>query len=180
VTRRVRSRTASAAVVAASFTALLAVLGWLAPGWFVGSAGAVIGGGAVAVCVAGVTVLAGRCARWSQAAELAGLLAASVPGAAPPGVPARCGTPVRLHQPRTGLQRWSRPRLPAHLVPIRAAGGPLAAGHAVVVHPRPDALLLDPEDSIEVHALGRRGPFLIVRTADRAVFAADRWVFSLA
>jgi hypothetical protein len=70
--------------------------------------------------------------------------------------------------------------LPAHLLPVRTADGPLAEGRAVLVHSRSDSLLPGPGDNIEVHALGTRGPFLILRLSDRAVFPADCWVLSVA
>ena len=188
-TRRVLRRTAAVTGTAAGLTVLLAVLGFLAPDWFVGVVGATIGGCAVALCAAGTAVIARRATLWSRTVRLARSLAGeraddgpSIDGAGPhgPGVPARCGAPIRLHRPGSGLQIWSRRRLPAHLLPVRTATGPLASGRAVIVHPRPDSLLPGPGDRIEVHALGRRGPFLLLRPDDGAVFAADCWVLSVA
>ena len=188
-TRRVMRRTTAATGIAGAITILLAVLGFLAPGWFVGLVGASIGGCAIALCAAGTVVLARRTALWSRAARLARALAdghatggtvTDAIGLRGPGATARCGEPIRLHRPGAGLQMWSRRRLPTQLLPVRADSGPLASGRAVIVHPRPDSLLPGPGDSIEIHAMGRRGPFLILRPDDGAVFAADCWVLSVA
>ena len=195
VVRRVRRRTAGAAVGAGVLAVALAALGWGWPGWFAGAAGAVIGGCAVLACAAGAAMLARRAVLWSRA----GLLVARVGRGEPPdpgagsasgsggisdssgssGSVASCGPAVPLRRSLPGAFRVRRNGLPASVLPLRARSGPLAEGRAVIVHPRTDQLLPRPGDSIEVHALGPRGPFLIVRAGDGAVFAADGWTLSL-
>jgi hypothetical protein len=177
VPARVRNRTAGAAASLLVLSGILAALGWGWPGGLSGAAGAVIGAVVIAVLVVAAGILLRRAALWARAARLAARVFDDPVTAG--GLPAVLGTPVSLHPVRPGTPpiRAGR-RLRASVLPIRTVGGPLSGGRAVLVHARPDSLLPRPEDSIRVHALGSRGPFLLCRSADGVVFAADCWSFS--
>lgn len=177
VPARLRNRTALAAVALLLLAGVLAALGWGWPGGLTGAAGTVIGAVVVAAPTFGAAVLGRRALLWGRATRLsAGLTDGPVTAA---GLPTVCGSPVPLHPARPGTPpiRTGR-RLRAYVMPVRTVTGPLSGGQAVLVHARSDSLLPRPEDSIDVHALGRRGPFLLHRPEDGGVFAADRWLFS--
>lgn len=204
VPQRVRTRTAIAAGVPATVGGLLALFGWGWPGWFRGPAGLVIGLCAVGACAATAAVLFRRAVLWGHAMRLSARLTQAQPGdVADPArplsgggtgdstdirprgtrsvdrLPAVCGAAVPLHRLRPGTTRLlTGRRLRTHVMPLRTVSGVLADGDAVLLHPRLDASLPRPEDRIEVHPLGLRGPFLLLRPEDGAIFAADRWLFS--
>lgn len=91
-------------------------------------------------------------------------------------VTAACGDPTPLHSGRGTIPLLRRQRqFPPHVLPLRTVTGPLASGFAVIVHGRPDRALPERDDRISAWVYGPRGPILIGRHADGAVFAADRW-----
>lgn len=184
VLRRVHRRTARASVAPAAVGLALALTGWGWPGWFEGAGGAVIGVAAVTLCALAAVLLARRARLWAAAVRAAAAWHADGTGDDGTGSPpaawatAVCGEPQPMFRPgRSALWRRAR-RYPAHIVALRAAAGPLAAGAAVTVHGRSDGLLPDRGDSFRVHAVSERGPFLLGRPADGALFAADRWIFT--
>lgn len=179
---RVRTRTAVAGALLLIPALLIGWTGWGWPGWLDGAAGVAFGGVLVAVLVAGAAMLLRRAVLWTRAAALAARLTSGAPSP-PVDAPASgqaphatVGPSVPLHATRPGAPL--RRRLPAQVLPIRAASGPLGRGRAVTVHMRSDSLLPRPGDSIAVHVLGTRGPFLLRRDSDGAIFAADSWLFS--
>lgn len=180
---RLSRRTAAAAILPLTVGVLLVLTGWLWPHWFTGRTGSLIGGLAAALLLLATGVLLRRARRWGRAALasaswsrdcLAGEVSA---GSMPPGwVKAVCGEPVPLHSGRGSIPLVRRQRrFASWVLPLKTAGGSLAAGHAVVVHARPDGAMLARGDPIQVLALQPRGPILIGRLDDGAVFAADRW-----
>lgn len=184
VLRRVRRRTARAAAVPASVGVALALTGWGWPGWFTRTTGAVIGIAMVALCGLAAAVIARRSQLWSTADRCAAAwsdAAADLRGAAistAGWVAAACGAPQPLFRP-SGTALWRRVRrFPAHVVALRAAAGPLATGEAVTVHGRPDGLLPSSGDALCVFVVAARGPYLVGRPVDGALFVADRWTFT--
>ncbi|MEO7124530.1 MAG: hypothetical protein ABI382_08215 [Nakamurella sp.] len=183
VSARVGKRTISAGVLPAVVAAALAITGWAWPGWFAGSAGTTFGMIAVALAVLAAAVLLRRSRMWVRAGRDARVWAEQwdvgeiSPRAAVDGwVKAVCGAPAPLYLGRGSVPMFRRRRkLAPTILPLRTASGPLAAGHAVVVHARADGAALTQKDQIVVKALGARGPILIGRIDDGAVFAADRW-----
>jgi hypothetical protein len=177
VPARLRTRTALAGAGLLLLAGILAALGWGWPGGLTGAAGTVIGAVVVAAPTVGAALLVRRAVLWGRANRMSSRLTGDPVTAT--GLPAVCGSPVPLHPVRPGTPpiRTGR-RLRASVMPVRTVTGPLSGGQAVLVHARSDSLLPRPEDSIDVHALGRRGPFLLHRSEDGVVFAADRWLFS--
>lgn len=183
VCARVGKRTASASLIPAFVAAALAFTGWAWPGWSVGATGIVIAVVAVAAAVFGTVVLVRRSRLWAQAEREARKWeaqwsAGGVSEQSPPEgwVRAVCGAPAPLFRGRGAVPMLRRTRTLAPVVlPLRTASGPLAAGHAVVVHARSDGAVLEEQARILVRTVQRRGPILIGRVDDGALFAADRW-----
>lgn len=97
---------------------------------------------------------------------------AKPPRSAPVGVPAQIGNPLPLHRSRPGQP--IRRRHSALVVPITAELPGLAGGRSLTVHGRSDRIELAAGDPVEVVSLaGPKGPFLLYRPGDGAVFAAD-------
>lgn len=180
---RLRRRTATAAVIPLACAAALAVSGWVWPAWFAGTDGVVLGGLAVALCLFAAGVLLHRARRWHQAraeadAWVRGWAEATVSARLVPAgwAKAVCTTGVPLHSGRGAIPMLRRERrFRSGVLPLKAVSGPLAAGVAVVVHARRDGDMPKRGDQIQVVALRPRGPILIGRLDDGAVFAADRW-----
>lgn len=181
VSARLRRRTAMAGVAPVTVGVVLAVTGWVLPGWLIGPVGAAVGVLLLILVAAAAGVLFRRAGLWAAAEAAATQWAERWSGdaahAAPDGwVTAVCGAPAPLHAGRGAIPMFRRARrLPAVVLPLRAVSGPLAAGDAVVVHARRDGATPAHGDRLQVQALRPRGPILIGRLEDGAVFAADRW-----
>jgi hypothetical protein len=183
VLRRLTRRTAAAAAGPVVCAAALAVSGWGWPAWLSGLGGSVLGLIAVALCLLAAGVLLGRARRWRAAqadadAWVRGWAAGAVSARAVPDgwAKAVCATGVPLHSGRGAIPMLRRERrFRSGVLPLKAVAGPLAAGQAVVVHARADEAMPKRGDQIQVRALQPRGPILIGRLEDGAVFAADRW-----
>lgn len=161
---------------------LTAVTAWGWPAWGTDGAGLVIAVLTAAVFVAAVMVMVGRARRWMRVRPVAASWAGTAGGGAPGDdrtgwVAAVCGPPTSLHA-GSGRIPMVRPhrRFPAVVLPLRTVEGPLVAGVGVVVHGRRDLAVPAAGDDIRVHVSHPRGPFLIARRSDGAIFAADRWI----
>lgn len=180
---RVRRRTAAAAVVPLTLGVLLVLTGWFWPGWLKHQSGFFIGGLVVALVLLAAGALLRRAGWWESAAlEAATWTRACVAGEVSPSCllpgwsKAVCGTPVPLHSGRGSIPLVRRRRrFASWVLPLKTADGPLAAGYAAVVHARSDGAMPERGDRIQVLTLRPRGPILIGRLDDGAVFAADRW-----
>lgn len=180
---RIRRRTAAASLLPLAAGAGLAAAAWWRPGSVAGRGGIFLAALAVAFLALAAVMLLRRARWWAAAAgQVDGWTqewaagAVSAAGAPPGWVTAVCGAPVPLHPGKGAIPLLRRQRrLPPCVLPLRTASGPLAAGRAVVVHARRDGALPARGDQIQVWALAPRGPILIGRLADGAVFAADRW-----
>jgi hypothetical protein len=179
VLSRMRRRTAGAGVIPLVCAIVLAGSGWFWPAWFSGSAGTLLGGLVVVLLLSATAVLLRRASLWRQAEAESETWVSAWAGAdraVPDWVKAVCGEPTPLFAGRGAIPMLRRERrFPSRVLPVRTASGPLAAGFAVVVHARTDGAFPAPSDRIRVLALQPRGPILIGRLDDGAVFAADRW-----
>lgn len=184
---RLRRRTGAAAVLPLVCAAVLAVSGWMWPAWLRGGGGLVFGALAVAVCLLAAGVLLKRarrwrgaraaCDDWAQGWVNGAVSARSVPAG---WVKAVCTSGVPLHSGRGTVPMLRRERrYRSRVLPLKAVSGPLAAGEAVVVHARPDGAMPGRGDQLQVRVLHPRGPILIGRLEDGAVFAADRWSLAM-
>lgn len=183
VIARVRRRTSVAASLPMTAGLLLALTGWWWPGWFAGRSGFFIGGLAVAVLLLAAGALVRRARLWARAVDEAaiwsrGCLDGAISVRAVPAgwVKAACGAPVSLHAGRGSVPMVRRERrFASQVLPLKTVYGPLSAGQALVVHARADGAMLVRGDQIQALVLQSRGPILIGRLDDGAVFAADRW-----
>lgn len=177
VIARVRRRTTGLATLPLTIGLLLALTGWGWPRWLAGAGGLFLGGLGLALCLLAAGMLLRRARLWSRAAAEVTAWSQSRPDStAPTGwVKSACGSPVPLHSGRGSIPLLRRERrFPARVLPLKAAGGLLAAGYAVIVHARADGAMPAPGDELKVLALTPHGPILIGRV-DGVVFAADRW-----
>lgn len=182
VLARVRRRTANVVVLPGGLAAVLVVGGWLWPRWFAGLGPSLLGGLAVALCLLAAALLAHRAHLWTLAGEAARdwpPVADRDPAPADERwVRGTCAEPRALHA-TGGPSLWRRARRhPRQVLPLRTDRGSLAAGEAVTLHGRRDAVLPRAGDALRVRAIAARGPFLIGRPSDGALFVADRWSFS--
>lgn len=177
VLSRVRGRTSRTVVAPAAAAAVLVVVGWLWPRWFGGVGASLLGGAAVVLCLLVTGVLARRARLWALAEEIARQW--PDPAAGDERWPrATCAEPRALHA-TGGPSIWRRARKHRrHVLGVRAASGPLAEGQAVTLHGRTDGLLPSAGDELRVCAATPRGPFLLGRPADGALFVADRWSYA--
>lgn len=158
---RLARRTAITAGILGAAILLVTATGLIWPGWFARPAGLVIG----FLIIIGLTVTAAILLRRSAAWTALRTPASS------PGIPAVVGAPRALHATRAGLVRR---RWPAQVVPIRSESGPWISGGAVLVHGRADGGRLAAGDDVLGRWASPRGPYLLERTRDGAVFAAER------
>ncbi len=176
VLSRVRARTTVSGLTMMCVTALFALTGWVWPAWLAGGPGLVIGVVVVAAAGGMGLVLLRRARLWGLAAVRASSWAGDLGG--PGWVNAVCGQarPMRRNSGPPMLRRVSKH---AQIVlPLKAQFGPLAGGEAVMVHARADALAPTRDDDLRVYAITTRGPFLLGRPVDGALFVADRWIFA--
>lgn len=199
---RLRRRTIAASVLPMIIAAAVAVSGWAWPGWMRGSGGSAFGIAVLVLAVAFCAVVVRRAQAWARASIEADrwseLWSAHVPQqgpepwstdtsagwsagegavAADAWVAGVCAEPAPIFKPRSSIPLIRRTRQYSPFVlPLRATSGPMAAGHAVVVHGRPDRAQPAADDRIVVRALAARGPILIGRLDDGVVFASDRWI----
>ncbi len=168
VIARVRRRTTAVAGAVAGLTAVALLTGATWPGWAAESLTAtVVGvlGTVIGALLAGWLGLRAR--RWDRLERI---------DRRDRSAPATLGAPVPLHPVRAG-QPIKR-RLPAVVLPVRAGIAGLAGGEALIVHARRDRLQLTSADPVDVVADHDRGPYLLIRRTDGAVFAAERGIFT--
>jgi hypothetical protein len=184
---RLRRRTGAAAVLPLACAAALVVSGWMWPAWLHGWGGFVFGALGVAVCLLAAGVLLNRARRWRGARTacdewVRGRAGGAVSARSVPAgwAKAVCTSGVPLHSGRGTVPMLRRERrFRSRVLPLKAVSGPLASGEAVVVHARPDGAMPGRGDQLQVRVLHPRGPILIGRLDDGAVFAADRWSLAM-
>lgn len=167
VLARLARRTATTAGILGICVLLITGTGLWWPGWFARPVGLVIGIALIAVCTLGAVILLRRAGSWTAVG------AASLRDQ--PGVRAVVGEPRPLHRSDRVMIR--RRRFPAQVVPVRSASGPWADGAALLVHGRADGVQLHADDDVAAHWVTPRGPYLLERPADGALFAAERSTF---
>jgi hypothetical protein len=161
---RLARRTATTAGVLGVAVLLITATGLWWPGWFARPVGLTVGVLLVMGCTVGAVGLLRRSGSWT--ALTAGALRDS------PGVATVVGEPRALHGTRPMVVR--RRRYAAEVVPIRSATGPWTGGAALIVHGRSDGVSLRADDDVVARWVHLRGPYLLQRTADGALFAAER------
>lgn len=176
VLARVTRRTRLAAGLPIAVAVVVAAAAWGWPGSATGASGVAIVAVAVAILLTPAVVLLRRVRLWTVAAKRATEWTGSTAQGHGNWAKAVCGPPVPLFKPAGSGSLLRRARkLPPVVVPVRAESGPLQRGEAVIVHARADGLIPESGDVLAVAAVSRRGPFLLGRAADGALFVADRF-----
>jgi hypothetical protein len=161
---RLARRTAITAGVLGVAVLLITATGLLWPGWFARPAGLTVGVLLVVGCALAAVMLLRRSGSWTA------LTASTLRDA--PGIPTVVGEPRPLHGPRPTVVR--RRRYAAQVVPIRSTTGPWTSGAALIVHGRADGIALRADDDVVARWVHPRGPYLLQRPEDGALFAAER------
>lgn len=173
---RALRRTRRGAPWPAAAALVLAATAWWWPRWADDALRTAVAGAVVVMLAATTPVLVHRAALWRQAMLRRSEWDEGAESEDRGWQRAVCGESMPLFRPKgAGSVLTRRRRFPPRVLPLRSRSGPLADGRAVIVLARSDGECPRTGDGLVVLSLGRRGPYLIGRTADRALFAAHRW-----